>query len=182
MREADILSANITTMINKESEDSFSKEEAAFSFNGSWSINVYKQLGPNLQYGFFPLPKISNAYPVKIWGGAGSSFMINARSKNKKKALDFLKWLTDSEQQKFLAQETNNLPSAKKCESNLSEPLTSLTADLENLTHPNIWPCNEDSRVIEVMIKGLQQIVMGIKTPEKVASEIQSVKERIIRK
>lgn len=182
MKEADILASDITTMINKEAEDSFSRGKAAFSFNGSWSINVYKQLSPGLEYSFFPLPKISDAFPVKIWGGAGSSFMVNAQSLEKEKVINLLKWLSAKEQQNFLAKETNNLPAIKNCQEGLSEILTSLTADLDILTHPNIWPFNEDSRVTEVMNKGLQQIVMGIKTPLEVAKEIQAVKERVLNK
>jgi hypothetical protein len=50
------------------------------------------------------------------------------------------------------------------------------------LTHPNVWPDNEDSQVIEVMNQGLQQIVMGIKTPEQLAKEIEEKKQRVLRK
>jgi len=182
MRDANILSPNITTMINKESEDAFSKSQAAFSFNGSWAVNVYKQLGPNLDYGFFPLPKISNNFPAKVWGGAGSSFMINAHSSNKEEAVKFLNWLTEKEQQEVLIKETNNLPAIKGCEEALSPILKSLLESLSILTHPNTWEYNEDSRVIEVMDKGLQQIVMGLKTPEEIAKDIQEVKKRVLGK
>ncbi|MDD4955611.1 MAG: extracellular solute-binding protein [Candidatus Omnitrophica bacterium] len=182
MRDSGMLSPNITTMINKESEDSFSKNQAAFSFNGTWAVNVYKQLNPNLDYGFFPLPKISNNFPVKVWGGAGSSFMVNAHSPNKEEAVKFLKWLTEKEQQEFLVKETNNLPSIKGCDAALSPILKTLLESLTILTHPNTWPYNEDSRVIEVMDKGLQQIVMGLKTPEEVAKDIQEVKKRVLAK
>ncbi len=180
IKDSGILASNITTMINKEAEDMFAKGNAAFSFNGSWSINVYKQLSQDLNYVFFPLPKASDKHPVKIWGGAGSSFMVNAHSDKKEKALDFLKWLTAKEQQKFLARETNNLPAIKGIQEGLPDILMSLIDDLDILTHPNIWPYNEDSRVIEVLNKGLQQIVMGLKTPEEVAQKIQDVKERVL--
>jgi ABC-type glycerol-3-phosphate transport system substrate-binding protein len=182
IKDSGILASDITTMINKEAEDSFSKAKAGFSFNGSWSINVYKQLSPGLNYTFFPLPKVSSAYPVKIWGGAGSSFMVNTNSPVKEKAVAFLKWLTEKGQQEFLAKETNNLPSTKNCQKGLSELLTGLAKDLNILTHPNVWPYNEDSRVLEVMNKGLQQVVMGIKTPEEIAKEIQDVKERVLKR
>ena len=180
IKDSGILTSNVTTMINKEAEDVFSKDHAAFSFNGSWSINVYKQLNPDLNYAFFPLPKVSSRFPVKIWGGAGSSFMVNAKSNKKEQVVDFLKWLTAKEQQDFLAKETNNLPAIKDCQDGLSEILLSLVDDLGGLTHPNIWPYNEHSRVIEVLNKGLQQIVMGLKTPEKVSKEVQEVKERVL--
>lgn len=181
LRESGILSSNIGTMTNKESEDAFSKGKAVFSFNGSWAVNVYKQLNPDLDYAFFSLPKASDKFPVKIWGGAGSSFMVNAKSPNKDKAVAFLNWLSDVEQQEFLARETNNLPSIKGCES-IPEVLRPLLKDMDSLTHPNIWPYNEDYRVTEVFNRGLQQIVMGISTPEEVAREVQNSKERISRK
>jgi len=57
---------------------------------------------------------VSTAFPLKIWGGAGSTFVVNAQSPNKDKAIAFLKWLTAKEQQVVLAQATNNLPSNKE--------------------------------------------------------------------
>ncbi|UCD15771.1 MAG: extracellular solute-binding protein [Candidatus Omnitrophota bacterium] len=181
IKDSGILAADITTMINKEAEDAFSKGKAAFSFNGSWSVNVYKQLSPELDYAFFSLPKAANA-SFKIWGGAGSSFMVKAKSSNKDEAIKFLKWLTARKQQKFLIKNTNNLAAIKGCEQDLPPILSPLTDNLDRLTHPNIWPYNEDSRVIEVMNKGLQQTVMGVKTPQEVAQEVQQIKQRVGRR
>jgi ABC-type glycerol-3-phosphate transport system substrate-binding protein len=179
LRDSGILIDNITTMINKESEDAFSKNKAGFSFNGTWAINVYKQLDANLDYGFFPIPQVSQNFPVKTWGGAGSSFMVNSKSLLKLEAIKFLQWLTAKEQQEFLIVETNNLPAIQGCDEKFSPILKDLTISLNSLTHPDIWPYNEDSRVLEVMIKGLQQIVMGLKTPEETAKDIQEVKQRV---
>ncbi|MCK4916658.1 MAG: extracellular solute-binding protein [Candidatus Omnitrophica bacterium] len=179
MEHSGILADNITSMINKESEDLFSRGKAAFSFNGSWAVNVYKQLAPDLNYKFFPLPKISDNYPVKIWGGAGSSFMLHKFSKNKNDAVDFLKWITSNNQQNFLSKETNNLPSIKNCQEGLPEVLIDIVDVLDSLTHPNIWPINENSRVLEAFNSGLQQITMGLKTPAEVCAEIQKIKERV---
>lgn len=179
LKDSGILASDITTMINKEAEDLFSKGKAAFSFNGSWSVNVYKQLAPDLDYAFFSMPKPARENTFKIWGGAGSSFMVNAKSGQKEEAVKFLKWLTAKEQQISLIEKTNNLPAIKNCNDYLVPILKPLTADLDILTHPNIWPYDEDSRVIEIMIKGLQQIVMELKTPQDAAKEIQEVKERV---
>ena len=101
---------SIYFFINKESEDAFSKGKTVFSFNGSWSVNVYKQLSPDLNYSFFSLPKASAEFPVRVWGGAGSSFMVSEKSAQKEQAVKFLAWLTSKEQQRVLIQETNNLP------------------------------------------------------------------------
>lgn len=179
MRDSGILASNIGTKINKEAEDAFSKGNAGFSFNGSWAVNVYKQLSPNLDYVFFSLPTVSAKNPAKVWGGAGSSFMVNAKSAQKDEAVKFLRWLTAKTQQEFLVKETSNIASIKGCEESLPQVLKPLTAELNNLTHPNIWQYNEDSRVIEVLNQGLQQIVLGAKTPNEVAQSVQEVKDRV---
>ncbi|MBN3040779.1 MAG: extracellular solute-binding protein, partial [Candidatus Omnitrophica bacterium] len=182
LKDAGILAPNIATMTNKEAEDAFARGKALFSFNGSWSVNVYDQLNPQLEYAFFSLPRVSDIYPVKIWGGAGASFMVNANSTDKEQAVDFLKWLTEKEQQVFLIKETSNLSSIMGNEDVLAPILKDLIPNLDNLTHPDTWPQNEDSRVIETLNKGLQQIVNGLKTPEEVAREIQQKKEKVSKK
>src|SRR3989338_8738740 len=90
------------TKANKYAEQDFALERAAFAFNGSWCVNVYNEMNPNLEYGVMLPPAISNKFPLKIWGGAGSSFMVNNASPNKEKSIAFLKWLTAKEQQVFL--------------------------------------------------------------------------------
>jgi len=179
LKDSGILASNIATMTNKEAEAAFAEGKAAFSFNGSWSVNVYRQLSEELNYAFFSLPKVSGDHPVKVWGGAGSSFLVDANSPRKDQAVKFLKWLSAKEQQEFLAKETNNLPAIKDVSGKLPPILKGLLPTFKNLTHPDIWPKNEDSRVIEIMNRGLQQIVMGLKTPERVAREIQKKKEKV---
>lgn len=179
LKDANILAPSIISITNKESENAFSKDKVFFSFNGSWAINAYKQLNPDLEYGFFSLPRASMAHPVKVWGGVGSSFMVNANSPRKEEAVALLQWLTTKEQQLFLATQTNNLPSIKGCERELSPLLQDMLGALNNLTHPNIWPVNEDSRVSEVFDLSLQQIVSGIKTPQEAAGKIQDKKEKV---
>jgi len=178
MRESGVLAKGIVTMINKSAEQLFANEKAVFAFNGSWCVNVYKGMNPNLEYGAMLPPAASEKYPVSIWGGAGSSFIVNARSKNKEEAVKFLAWLTDQEQQAYLAQETNNLPANKNSLSKIPEILAQFARGMDYATHPNIWGVSEFSTVIEAFDRGIQSIIIGEKTPEQVAGEVQSVKER----
>jgi ABC-type glycerol-3-phosphate transport system substrate-binding protein len=127
-------------------------------------------------------PKASDIYPMAIWGGAGSSFMVNAVAKNKIEAIKFLEWLTDRQQQVYLTQATNNLPANRNCLSQASELLTQFSKGMDNATHPNIWEVSEFSTVIDARGKGIQSIIIGEKTPEQVASEVQKVKERELAK
>ena len=172
------LATGIISMNNKDAEQNFANQRAAFAFNGSWCVNVYRGMNPDLNYAAMFVPRVSDRYPMLIWGGAGSSFMVNARSENKEKAVEFLKWLTDDEQQAYLAQVTNNLPANKFSLANISPILSQFAQAMENTTHPNIWPVHEKGVVIEAFDLGIQSIILGTKTPEQVAQEVQEVQDR----
>ena len=178
LRDKGVLIDGIVTKGNKYAEQDFALERAAFSFNGSWCVNVYHDMNPDLDYGVIPPPLISTAFPLKIWGSAGSSFVVNASSPNKDKAIAFLKWLTAQEQQVVLAHETNNLPSNKEASSVISPILGEFSRGMDQSTHPNVWPLNEDPSVSETFDKGIQDIIIGDRTPEQVAQDVQKAKDQ----
>jgi raffinose/stachyose/melibiose transport system substrate-binding protein len=182
MRDSGVLANGIITMVNKTAEQVFANEKVVFAFNGSWCVNVYKGMNPGIEYGAFVPPKASDKFPMSIWGGAGSSFMVNARSSHKEEAVKFLKWLTDRDQQAFLAGATNNLPANKNSIGKIPEILAQFADDVELSTHPNTWGITEFPAVIEALDKGIQSIILGEKTPEQVASEAQAIKERELAK
>jgi ABC-type glycerol-3-phosphate transport system substrate-binding protein len=165
-------------MVNKNAEQLFVNEKAVFAFNGSWCVNVYRKMNPNLEYVAMLPPRASSAHPMAIWGGAGSSFMVNARSKNKEEAVKFLKWLTDRDQQAYLSEATLNPPANKAALSVISPVLAQFADDMECATHPNAWGVSESSQVLETFNKGIQSIIIGEKTPVQVAQETQNIKEK----
>lgn len=182
MQESGVLYNGIVTMVNKNAEQLFANQRAVFAFNGSWCVNVYRGMNPNLNYGVMLPPKVSDNYPRSIWGGAGSSFMINANSKNKSEAIDFLKWLTEQEQQVYLAEVTMNLPANKESLGKISRVLAEFADDMELTTHPRLWGISEFPRVIEAFDKGIQSIIIAEKTPEQVAIEVQKIKQKELAK
>ncbi len=177
LRDKGALIDGIVTKGNKYAEQDFALERAAFSFNGSWCVNIYHEMNPNLDYGVMPPPPISNAYPLKIWGSAGSTFVVNASSPNKDKAIAFLKWLTAKDQQVILSKETQNLPANKEALSVISPTLGEFAKGMDQSTHPNIWPLNEDPLVSEAFDRGIQAIIIGEKTSQQVAEAVQKVKD-----
>jgi ABC-type glycerol-3-phosphate transport system substrate-binding protein len=178
MEEAGVFADGLVTMVNKTAEQLFANGRAVFAFNGSWCVNVYKGMNPKLNYAAILPPKASDKFPISIWGGAGSSFMVNARSKNKEEAVKFLKWLTEKEQQTFLAEATNNLPSNKECLSRIPEILSDFAGNMDLATHPNVWGVSEFPAVIEALDKGIQSIIIKEKTPEQIALEVDKIKKR----
>ncbi len=177
MRESGVLAEGVVTMVNKTAEQLFANGKAVFAFNGSWCVNVYQGMNPTLDYAVMLPPEATEENPMSIWGNA-SSFMVNARSKNKEEAVRFLQWLTRRDQQAYLAQRTSNLPANKECLGNISPILAQFADDTELTTHPNLWGVSEFHLVTETLERGIQSIIIGEKTPEQVAGEVQKVKER----
>jgi len=131
-----------------------------------------------LEYGVMLPPAESKEQPMRIWGGAGSSFVVNNASSNKEEAVKFLKWLSAKDQQAFLSTQTKNLPANREALASIPEVLAEFAKGMDNTTHPTIWKYNEDPLVIEAFDKGLQAIIIGEKTPEQVAAKVQEVKIR----
>lgn len=178
MRDSGVLADGVVTMINKNAEQLFANNKAVFAFNGSWCVNVYKGMNPGLNYGVILPPRVSDKHPMSIWGGAGSSFMVNGRSANREESVRFLRWLTAKEQQAYLCAATLSLPANKDCLSQIPAALAPFVENLELTTHPYTWSISEYPQVTEAMGKGIQSIIIREKTPEQVASEVQEIKER----
>ena len=56
--------------------------------------------------------------------------------------------------------------------------LSQFAGAMDSTTHPNIWGVSEFPMVIETFDKGIQSIIIGEKTPEQLAKEVQAVKNR----
>lgn len=182
LREHGILVDGVVTKPNKYAEQDFALERAAFAFNGSWCVNVYNDMNPQLEYGAMLPPAVNANLPMRIWGGAGSSFVVHNASPRQDKAVAFLKWLTEKEQQAFLAAETRNLPSNREALESIPAVLSEFARAMDLTTHPTVWPYNENALVTEKFDKGIQSIIIGEKTPEEVAREVQAIKERELKK
>ena len=182
MQDSGLLYNGLVSMVNKTAEQLFANGKAAFAFNGSWGVNVYQGMNPALSYAAMLPPRVSDKFPVSVWGGAGSSFMVYEKSKEKEEAVKFLQWLTDKEQQVYLSEETRNLPANKEAITKISPILAQFSSAIEYATHPRIWGISEFSQVIEAFDKGVQSIIIGEKTPEQIAAEVQKIKERELAK
>ncbi|MFO8052752.1 MAG: extracellular solute-binding protein [Candidatus Omnitrophota bacterium] len=178
LQESDILAPGIITMNNKEAEQIFATNRSFFTFNGSWGVNTYQQINPELEYATMPPPKTNQDYAPGVWAGAGASFVVNAKSKTKEEAIRFLRWLTEKDQQTFLIKETNNLPSVKGLKEDIPANMSYFLDNRQYFTHPRLWPENENSRVVEAINRGIQNIVIGEKTPEEVAEEVAKTKKQ----
>ncbi len=178
MRDSGLLADGIVTMGNKQAEQLFANEQAVFAFNGTWGVNVFQSMNPNLDYGVMMLPVVDKSRPMVTWGGAGSSFMVNAKSQKAAQAVDFLKWLTAEPQQRYLLEQTNNIPANQLAATNLPPKLAAFADAMKSVIHPRLFDVQERSVVIEGFDKGIQSILIGEQTPLQVAQAVQQVKQR----
>lgn len=182
MKETGLLSDGIVTMINKEAEQSFANERAAIAFNGSWCINVYDSMNPELKYTVALPPRVNMARPMYIWGGT-TSLVVNDHSAVKQEAIKFLKWLSSEKQQLYLSQATRNLPANRNCASvAASGPIAQFCKGMDNVVHPRLLPVEEYPLVTEAIDKGIQSIIIGESTPQEVAKAAQETKARELKK
>ncbi len=181
-----LFASGIVILSNKEAELNFSLGRAALAFNGSWAVNVYdemtKEAAKPLDYGVMLPPKVSNANPVGIWGGAGTRLVVNAKSSKKDLAVEFLKWLTMPEQQKEWAIETKNIPANKNCIDLVPDKVKGFLEAMKYAYHPDTFPVQEDPVVQEAFSKGLQAIIIQEKTPQQVAEELDKLKKKQMEK
>ncbi len=178
MAEEGAFVSGTVTMVNKTAEQTFANGRAAFAWNGSWCVNVYKGMNPDLDYGVVLPPRINPNRPSRIWGGAGNSLMVNNQSPRKAEAMKFLKWITDDAQQAYFANATNNLPANRNAVSGLAPVLAQFSDDLDNTFHLNTMPAHELPQVVEAWDKGIQSIMIQERTPAQIAQDVQNVKER----
>jgi ABC-type glycerol-3-phosphate transport system substrate-binding protein len=177
MKQTGMFVSGIATMVNKDAERLFTTGKAAMALNGSWGINVYFAMNPTLNYGIMLPPRLKDGpYPMQIYGGEGSSFNFNPMSPNKDKAVAFFKWLTEKNQQVQLSTETRNIPANKEAGKDMPPVLRAFSEDISKTFDP--LPLIEDWQVTNVKNVGLQAIIIGEKTPEQVAREVQAEKER----
>lgn len=176
MGQANFADPGLVTLGNKAAEQAFASERSAITFNGSWAVNVYAGMNPNLEYAAFRPPVLSKKFPPTVWGGAGSVFYVNAKSPSKDLAIGFLKWLSEKNQAAYLVTATKNLPAVKQVGDGIPPVLKQFADMMKNSIHPNRFSASEDPRVQEVLTKGIQSILIHEKTPMQVAEEVQKAK------
>ncbi|MCL1972265.1 MAG: extracellular solute-binding protein [Endomicrobia bacterium] len=177
MRDNKLFASGIVTMVNKDAERTFATGRAAMAFNGSWGVNVYQSMNPNLNYGVMMPPSLPEAkYPLLLFGGEGSSLFVNANSPNRQKASDFLRWMTQRGPQAQLAKETLNIPSNREVAEDLPPILRIFSENIKNTFEQ--LPVIETWQVINFININLQSVIIGERTPEQAAKEVQGEKER----
>lgn len=178
LRDSQLLAQGIVSLGNKQAEQLFANERAVFAFNGTWGVNVYRGMNPDLEYGVMMPPIRIWGRPMVTWGGAGASFVVNAQSARRDEAVAFLRWLTGEPQQRELMEATHNIPANLLAAAGLPAELAAFADDMDATVHPRLFSQQEGSTVIEAFNKGIQSILIGEATPRQIAERLNELKGR----
>ncbi|WP_221567705.1 ABC transporter substrate-binding protein [Alkalihalobacillus sp. TS-13] len=107
----------------------FFTEEAAMFPLGSWEIEVLREMNPELELGFFPMPSAEGKEPtMTTW--VDGSYGINANSKNKEDAKKFLEFMTTEKFAKLFSDELARIPAVPGVET--EDELVTAMAEASN--------------------------------------------------
>lgn len=152
----------------------FASGQAAMYVEGSFDIEPVRQLNPNLDLGFFPMPSASGGEPtITTW--VDSSYGINAHSKHKKEAKKFIEFLTTKAFGKLFT-DTFKRPSAIPGIAS-EDPLVaalSKTADQDAVPYFILTTFNSGNPTTKATLESnLQAMYLGKMQPEDVAKSLQ---------
>lgn len=158
-------------------ESLFTSGQVGMIFDGSWALGVFNQTNPDFtDYGVFYPPSFGDEQ-LYIPGGVGSTAFVVGSSPKADAAVDFLKWMTEPEQQRVYSEASFNIPANQQVvdELDLSPNIAVFAEGAEFLTPPAT--SGMQGAVVTTMTAGLQLIIAGTDTPEAVAARMQTALE-----
>lgn len=155
----------------------FTSGQVGMIFDGSWALGVFTQTNPDFtDYGVFFPPAFGDE-EMKIPGGVGSTAFVIGSSPEKDAAVEFLKWMTETEQQRVYSEASFNIPANQEVvdELELSPNIAAFAEGAAFLTPPAT--SSMQGAVVTTMQAGLQLIIAGTDTAEAVAARMQTALE-----
>lgn len=164
--------------------------KAPFMIDGDWKVGNFltdpstKQAlipvkeQPNYVMTLFPsIPgeKIHKSTSVAAGAGFGMSSKIPAGSPKEKAAWKLISWLVSPEVQKIRLETGMAFPDRKGVTSDKLEPFAQERARFSTSSYNATWVLDDklDASIVTPLNNGLQEIGLGISTPEKVAAVTQ---------
>ncbi len=151
----------------------FTGDAAMFPL-GSWEIEVLREMNPDLELGFFPMPSAVGKEPtITTW--VDGSYAINANSENKDAAKKFLQFMTTEEFGELFTEEFKMISAIPGIESD-DELVNSLGKAVEEQSTPYMMLVHfaggnpSTKATIETELQGMY---LGERSPEDVANAVQ---------
>ena len=175
MNQAGYFLKDTTAITYEDGNAVFYNGQAAMDITGTWLLNEMTNNATDFEVGFFFFPSIDGK-PVLPPGGMGSGYFVNAKTQYPAEAIEFLDFMFSEEGGKIWLEDMSIIPS-------FAVPTTDL-----NLTPLMKFAVNAVTTVplgynIDVLAgdnfntaqgDGYQAVLLGLKTPEQLAEELQA--------
>lgn len=165
----------------------FMNEEAAFFFQGSWEVhglveNLPEDLLANTRLAPVPFPDGGRGAPMSYGGGSGWAYAISSNAMNDPiksyYAVELLKAITSEQVFASMVEEGQLSPANIDMDLEGQHPLFIELIELlgNGVTRP-IYDTILRFSIIEALHSGMQEMVIGVITPEELAQRTQSALE-----
>ncbi|TLS38469.1 ABC transporter substrate-binding protein [Pseudalkalibacillus caeni] len=152
----------------------FFTEQAAMFPLGSWEIEVLREMNPDLDFGFFPMPSAVGKEPtMTTW--VDGSYGLNVNSEHKEEAKKFLEFMTTEKFAKLFASELSRIPAVPGVETG-DELVTAMAEASNQYSTPYLMLVhfNEGNPTTKATLETeLQGMYLGKVKPEEVAKKLQ---------
>jgi raffinose/stachyose/melibiose transport system substrate-binding protein len=156
----------------------FYSQKAAMLPTGTWLVSDLSQKAP-FEVGFFPFPSIDGS-SVAPPAGVGSGLFVNAKSRNKQAAYEFMDWLVSDETAKRQIETFNTIPAfpVDTDSVDVSPLFRQVLTDLKDSEDASAFGYNVDvltpSNFNEVMFTGFQEVLNGQRSPQEQAQQLEA--------
>ncbi|MDP3721321.1 MAG: extracellular solute-binding protein, partial [Anaerolineaceae bacterium] len=157
----------------------FGNGKAAMELGGQWSPSVEKANSADgvgvINMGMFNFPAVEGGAGLMTdLVGGGNGFAIGKDAEPE--AIDFVKYLTNLENQKIVASTGMGIPVAKGASESIADPNMVMVADaVANSTYYQLYFDQVlPSAMGSIINDAVQKIFAGTATPEEVAAEIEA--------
>ena len=150
----------------------FNTQGVAAIFDGTSAVGVARATAPDFtDFRSLAVPKADDGTQTpRLVGGTAKGAAINPRSKNAAKALKFVQWLTEPDQQQVFAEKVPLIPSARTVsEKNIPQQLAGIAAKISDV---QLVQNQMKVQVITALQKGAQAIMLKERTVDQVLGDL----------
>ncbi|WP_413804654.1 ABC transporter substrate-binding protein [Streptomyces sp. OE57] len=156
----------------------FNNQGVAAVFDGTSAVGVARATAPDFtDFRSFPVPKADDGTRTpRMVGGAAKGAAVNPRSRNAGKALKFVRWLTDPDQQTVFVKEVPLIPSARSVPAeNIPQQLTGIAAKISDV---QLVANQMKLQVVTALQKGAEAIVLKERSVDEVLGDLDAAQRR----
>ncbi|MFW5972291.1 MAG: extracellular solute-binding protein [Bacillota bacterium] len=187
LAEMGAFNGDMNSLDNTQQRTAYFNGRAAMMFEGAWALNVLEEEAPadvlaNTRVEILPVVEGGKGESNTLAGGTAWAHQFNPSLKGdeRKAAIELIKTLTSQDfSRRFI--ENNGTPPTDPGNYDKSK-LTNLMNDyfalLDRVNYTPTYDVQLSPSIIEVMNSGLQELLIGVISPEELAERIQAEYER----